>query len=127
MPPIDDTVQDEASRDPTHPERRARQQAMRQTELRRKFHGEVVVSAVGMLIVVLVWATSEYRNAGGWPTEGFSESSGIPNVWNFWIVYALLGWLLFFAARARAVSGHRPISEEEIERENERQSGTPRR
>ena len=25
--------------------------------------------------------------AGGWPTQGFSQSSGIPNVWNFWIIY----------------------------------------
>jgi hypothetical protein len=44
-----------------------------------------------MVILVLIWALSEYHNAGGWPTRGFSQSSGIHDVWNFWIVYPIGG------------------------------------
>jgi len=102
----------------------AREQAIKQIERRRHFHIEAVSSAVGMLLLVAIWALSEYHDAGGWPTHGFSQSSGIPNVWNFWIVYPIIGVGLILAARARSVYGHKPISENEIKREIERQAGT---
>jgi hypothetical protein len=74
-----------------------------------------------MSVVAAVWATTEYNNAGGWPTQGFSQSSGIHDVWNLWIVYPAVAWALslgltWFAARRR------PISEGEIRREIERQA-----
>ncbi len=74
-----------------------------------------------MSVVAAVWATTEYNNAGGWPTQGFSRSSGIHDVWNLWIVYPAVAWALWlgltwFAARRR------PISEGEIRREIERQA-----
>jgi hypothetical protein len=101
-----------------------RQQAIKQIERRRRFHIEVVVSAIGMVILVAIWASSEYHTAGGWPTSGFSQSSGIHDVWNFWIIYPIIAWVLILAARAWSVYGHKPISEREIRREIERQSGT---
>jgi hypothetical protein len=79
-----------------------------------------------MAILVIIWATSEYHNAGGWPVHGFSQSSGIYEAWNLWIVYPLGAWLLFVAAYAWAVFGVKPISETEIKREIERQAGTRR-
>ena len=68
-----------------------------------------------------MWALSEYHNAGGWPTEGFSQSSGIHDVWNYWIVYPVGAWLLIMGARAWTVYGHKPISETEIREEMDRQ------
>jgi len=104
----------------------ARQQAIRQIERRRRFWIATTWSGIAMLILVAIWATSEYHNAGGWPVHGFSQSSGIYVVWNFWIIYPLGAWLLAVAAYAWAVFGNKPISESEIKREIERQSGLRR-
>ena len=122
MPLIEDRSTPAEPQRPLDPDEVARQQAIKQIERRRHFHAEFVAGAIGMVIIGCIWATSEYHNAGGWPTDGFSESSGIPHVWNYWIVYPLIGWALFMAARAWSVYGRRPISEDEIRRELERQS-----
>jgi hypothetical protein len=104
----------------------ARQQAIRQIRRRRLFRINAVWSGIGMAILVIIWATTEYHNAGGWPVHGFSQSSGIHDVWNFWIVYPLGAWLLILAAHAWAVYGNKPISEAEIKHEIERQAGPER-
>jgi hypothetical protein len=101
----------------------ARQEAIRQIERRRRFWISTVAWTVVMILVVVSWAFSEYHNAGGWPTSGFSQSSGIPNVWNYWIIYPLIAWVLITAANAWRVFGRKPISEAEIKREMERQAG----
>jgi len=99
-----------------------RQRAIKQIERRRHFHRELVVTAIGTVILIAIWATSEYHNAGGWPTQGFSQSSGIHDVWNYWIIYPLIAIALIVGGRAWSVYGHKPISEHEIKREIERQS-----
>jgi len=104
----------------------ARQQAIKQIERRRHFRIGLITSGIGMIILVVIWAMSEYHNAGGWPIHGFSQSSGIHDVWNFWIIYPLGAWVLIFAARGWFVYGHRPVSEDDIKREMERQAGSPR-
>ncbi len=101
----------------------ARQQAIKKIERRHSFHIEVVASTVGVVILAVVWATSEYHNAGGWPTHGFSQSSGIHDVWNFWIIYPLIVWALYIAGRAWSGYGRKPISESQIKDEVERQRG----
>jgi pimeloyl-ACP methyl ester carboxylesterase len=58
--------------------------------------------------------------------HGFSQSSGIPNVWNYWIIYPAIAWVLLTAGDAWWVFGHRPISEAEIKREIERRAGQRR-
>jgi hypothetical protein len=113
------------NRDPDAPagsDQLARQQAIKQIERRRHFRINAAASAVGMIILVVIWALSEYHNAGGWPSHGFSQSSGIHDVWNFWIIYPLGAWALILAAHGWFVYGHKPISESEIEREIERQT-----
>lgn len=102
----------------------ARQQAIKQIERKRRFWATTVAAAVGMIVLVVIWATSEFHNAGGWPVDGFSQSSGIHDVWNYWIVYPLGAWVLLTAASAWFVYGHKPISEGEIKREIERQAGS---
>jgi 2TM domain len=104
----------------------ARQQAIRRIERRHRFHLSAVVSGLGMALLVLIWALSEYHNAGGWPVHGFSQSSGIHDVWNVWIVYPLGAWLLLVAAGAWDVYRRKPVSEREIQREIERQAGPGR-
>ncbi|HZU73471.1 MAG TPA: 2TM domain-containing protein [Acidimicrobiales bacterium] len=102
----------------------ARRQAVRQIERRRRFWNSTVMAALGMIVLTAIWTTGEYHNAGGWPTSGFSQSSGIPHVWNYWIIYPAIAWVLLTAAHAWAVFGHKPISEAEIRREMERESKT---
>ena len=104
----------------------ARQQATQQIDRRRRFWIRACVGTLGMIILVVIWALTEYHNAGGWPTNGFSQSSGIHDVWNYWIIYPAIAWVLLTAADAWLVFGRKPISESEIKREIERQAG-PRR
>jgi uncharacterized PurR-regulated membrane protein YhhQ (DUF165 family) len=100
----------------------ARQQAIRQIERRRRFWIRATVGTVAMILLTAIWAFSEYHNAGGWPTSGFSQSSSIPNVWNYWIIYPAIVWVLATAADAWFVYGHKPVSESEIQHEIERQT-----
>jgi hypothetical protein len=104
----------------------ARDQAIRQLERKRKFHAEAIGWTVVMVVLVVVWAMSEYHNAGGWPTEGLSQSSSIHHVWNYWIIYPFMAYFLFLGLRARSLYGHRPISEADIKREMDRQSKATR-
>lgn len=94
-----------------------RRRAVKQIERRRRFRIELLVSIVGMTLLLAIWAISEYHNAGGWPTHGFSQSSGVHDVWNYWIVYPVIGWVLIVSARWWTVRQHKPISDAEIERE----------
>jgi hypothetical protein len=119
-----DMPTDSSSNGPAGSEQLARQQAIKQIERKRRFWASTVAAAVGMIVLVVIWATSEYHNAGGWPVDGFSQSSGIHDVWNYWIIYPLGAWLLLTAASAWFVHGHKPISEREIKHEIERQAGS---
>ena len=109
---------------PDDSEALAREQAIKHIQRKRQFHIEVMTSAIVMLLVMVIWAVAEYFNAGGWPTNGFSQSSGIHDVWNIWIIYPFMAWVLYLAVRSWAFYGRKPISENEIQREIERQAGT---
>jgi hypothetical protein len=121
---IDETPVD-ISMNPIGEEEIVRRQAIKQIERRRHFHIELITSGIALLILVLIWAASEYHNSGGWPTSGFSQSSGIHDVWNYWIIYPIGVWVLIIASRAWSVYGRKPISESEIQREIERQTDGP--
>jgi H+/Cl- antiporter ClcA len=115
-----------SSADTPATEQLARQQAIRQIERRRRFWISTIVGTLAMVLIVVVWATTEYHNAGGWPTSGFSQSSGIPNVWNYWIIYPAIAWVLLTAGNAWWAYGRKPISEADIQQEIERQAGQRR-
>jgi 2TM domain-containing protein len=101
----------------------AREQAIKQIKRRRDFRVRLAASGMAMVVLVAIWAISEYHNAGGWPTQGFSQSSGLHDVWNFWIIYPLLGWALIVATAGWIAHGRKPISEREIQEELEREVG----
>jgi len=122
MPARIDKLANLNSHTPAADERNVRQLAIKQIERKRRFWTRTAVTTIGMLALIVIWAISEYYNAGGWPTNGFSQSSGIPGEWNIWIVYPLLAWVLFTAAGAWDLYLRKPISEQEIKREIERQS-----
>ena len=71
----------------------AREQAIKQIERKRRYWIRAAISTVGLLVLAAIWATTEYHNAGGWPTQGFSQSSGIHYVWNIWIIYPAIAWV----------------------------------
>jgi hypothetical protein len=104
----------------------ARQEAIKRIEHKRRYWIGTAASTGGMLILAAIWAITEYHNAGGWPTQGFSQSSGIHDVWNFWIIYPLIAWVLLTAAHGWFVYGRKSISESEVKREIERQGGQRR-
>ena len=46
-------------------------------------------------------------------------------MWNYWIIYPAIFWVLITAADALLVYRRKPISESEIQREIDRQAGQP--
>jgi protein-S-isoprenylcysteine O-methyltransferase Ste14 len=97
-----------------------RELAVKQVERKRKFQMRAFAAAVVSAFLVVVWAVSEYNNAGGWPSNGFSNSSSIPHVWNDWIIYPLVLIGLGVAIDAWNTYRRKPISEAEIKREMDR-------
>ena len=100
----------------------ARDQAIKQIERRRRYWISTAISTAGMLLLAVIWAITEYHNAGGWPTHGFSQSSGIHEVWNIWIIYPAIAWAFLTTAFGLDVHLRKPISESKIQREIERHS-----
>jgi hypothetical protein len=58
---------------PAGSESLARQQAIEQVERKRRFRMHAAASAIGVIILVIIWALAEYHNAipspspPGWP------------------------------------------------------------
>jgi hypothetical protein len=119
---IDERLRDTGSDAPANTEQLARVQAIEQIERKRHYWISTAMFTVGMLIVAAIWAIAEYHNAGGWPTHGFSQSSGIHDVWNIWIIYPAIAWLFLTVAGGLKVYLRKPISESEIRREMEREA-----
>ena len=104
-------------------EQQVRELAVKQVERKRRFRMHAVSYAVVGVFLMIIWAISEYNNAGGWPRNGFSQSSSIPHVWNIWIIYPVLGLGVVAAIDAWNTYGKKPISESEIRREMDRLTG----
>jgi hypothetical protein len=68
-----------------------------------------------------VWATTEYHNAGGWPT-GF-RTGRQNHDWDPWMVYPLIAGTLAVAVHAWVAFGRRPLTEGDIRREIGRMEG----
>lgn len=101
-------------------EQQLRELAVKRLERKRRFGMRAVSYAVVGVVLIAIWAITEYHNAGGWPTSGFSQSSSIPHEWNIWIIYPVLGLGLAVGIDAWHTFGHKPITEREIRREMDR-------
>ena len=97
--------------------------AVAQIERKRRFHMRALGAAIVSGGLVIIWAIAEYNNAGGWPTSGLSQSSGIPHEWNSWIIYPLVTIALGVAIDGWHTYRHRPIREDEIRCEMDRLRG----
>ena len=100
----------------------ARQEAIKRIEHKRRYWISTAVSTGGMLVLAAIWAITEYHNAGGWPTQGFSQSSGIHEVWNIWIIYPVMAWVFLTVVGGLIAYLRKPISEGQIKREIERRA-----
>ncbi len=100
-----------------------RELAVKQIERKRRFHSRAFSAASVAVVLVIIWAITEYNNAGGWPTDGFSQSSGIPHEWNSWIIYPIIALALAVAIDAWHTYRRTPITEDEVHREMNRLRG----
>jgi sterol desaturase/sphingolipid hydroxylase (fatty acid hydroxylase superfamily) len=112
-----------AVRPPREDEEQVRRLAVEQIERKRRFHTRAFGAAALTVVLVIIWAIAEYNNADGWPTNGFSQSSGMYHVWNYWIIYPIIALALGVAIDWWHTYRHRPITEEEIRREMDRVRG----
>ena len=108
---------------PSDDELKLRELAVKQLERKRRFRMHAISYAAACVVLIVIWAITEYSNAGGWPTNGFSQSSSIPHEWNIWIIYPVLGLGLILGIDAWNTFGRKPITEREIRREMDRLSG----
>ena len=104
-------------------EAQLRELAIKQIERKRRFEMRAFTVSVVAVILLVIWAITEYHNAGGWPTNGFSQSSGIHDVWNDWIIYPIAALALGIGIDAWNTYRRKPITESEIKREMERLTG----
>ena len=104
-------------------EQQLRELAVEQLGRKRRFHMRAFGAAAVAVLLVIIWAITEYHNAGGWPTSGFSQSSSIPHKWNSWVIYPILGLSLFVAIDWVQTYRHRPMTEDQIRREMDRLTG----
>ena len=123
-PRSDDGSPDTSTPPPDSGSDPVRELAIQQIKRKRAFQRLAVAFAAASVFLIVIWAVGEYNNAGGWPSDGFSQSSGTPHVWNIWIIYPILGMGLVLAIDAWFTFRHRPISEREIQREIDRLTGT---
>jgi protein-S-isoprenylcysteine O-methyltransferase Ste14 len=107
----------------TGDDERVRDLAVERIERKHRFHIRAFGAAAAGVMLVIIWAVSEYNNAGGWPTDGFSQSSSIPHEWNSWIIYPIIALALGVAIDAWHTYRHKPITEDEIRREMDRLRG----
>ena len=92
--------------------------AVERIRRRRNFMTHVVAYLIGSLTLAVVWATSEYQNAGGWPT---AFRTGRQNHdWDPWIMYPLIAGAIALGVHAWIAFGRRPVGELEIAAEIDR-------
>ncbi len=95
-----------------------RETALRQLERKRRFRAHLVFTLVLIPLLAVVWATTEYQNAGGWPTA--LRTGRRNHDWDPWIVYPLIVSAVALTVHAVLTYGSGPITEADVEREAER-------
>jgi len=104
-------------------EAQLRELAVKQIERQHRFQMRAFGAGAVSVLLVVIWAVAEYNNAHGWPSNGFSQSSGIYHVWNDWIIYPIVALAVGVAIDWWHTYRRKPISEGEIRREMDRLRG----
>jgi 2TM domain len=99
-------------------ERELRDLAVDRIRRRRNFFTHLVAHLGAIVLLTAIWATTEYHNAGGWPT-GF-RTGRENHDWDPWIVYPLIALHAGLAVHAWVAFGRGPTTRLEIEREMDR-------
>ena len=99
-----------------------RELAIERITRRRRFQLHAVAHVVGSIFLIIVWAVTEYHNAGGWPT-GF-RTGRMNHDWDPWIIYPLIAGTLALATHGWVAFGRETATEREIAREIERLRST---
>ncbi len=99
-------------------EAQLRKLATERIERKRRFQLHALAHVVGSIFVIVVWAVTEYHNAGGWPT-GF-RTGRMNHDWDPWVIYPLIAGTLALLTHAWVAFGREPATESEIRREIER-------
>jgi 2TM domain len=99
-------------------QRELRARALDRIRRRRNFVTHLFATLLGSLLVTIIWATTEYSNAGGWPT-GFRTGRNNHD-WDPWIMYPLAAGAVALAVHAWIAFGRRPPTEREIDGEIKR-------
>jgi hypothetical protein len=89
---------------------------------RRNFVTHLIAHVAAIVFLTLVWATTEYHNAGGWPT-GF-RTGRMNHDWDPWIIYPVLAGTFALALHAWIAFGRQPTTEDDVTRELERMGST---
>ena len=118
-----DTPADSGPNAPASGDQLARQEAIKQIERRRRFWVSTAAWTVGHDLGGGRLGHFGVPQRGRLADERIQPELGIPNVWNYWIIYPFIAWVLGTAAGAWWVYGRKPVSESEIQREIERQAG----
>ena len=100
------------------PDSELRERAIERITRRRRFYVHAAAHVIGSVFLIVVWAVTEYHNAGGWPT-GF-RTGRLNHDWDPWIIYPLIAGTLALATHAWIAFGREPATEGEIAREMER-------
>src|SRR5215210_440661 len=95
-----------------------RAQALDRIRRRRSFLTHLVAHLIGSIFLAIVWAITEYHNAGGWPTG--LRTGRMNHDWDPWIIYPLIAGTLALAVHAWIAFGRSPATEREIAYEVER-------
>ena len=95
-----------------------RKLAIERITRRRRFRLHALAYVIGSIFLIVVWAVTEYDNAGGWPTG--LRTGRMNRDWDPWIIYPLLAGTLALATHGWMAFGREPATEREIAREVER-------
>jgi hypothetical protein len=99
-------------------QRRLRARALDRIRRRRNFITHLFAYVLGSLVVSIIWATTEYANAGGWPT-GF-RTGRENHDWDPWLMYPLAAGAVALVVHAWIAFGRRPPTEREVDGEIKR-------
>lgn len=98
-----------------------RELALDRIRRRRNFVTHVILHVAGTVFLTVVWAVTEYHNAGGWPT-GF-RTGRENHDWDPWIIYPVLAGTFAVVLHAWIAFGRQPATEADIRREVHRLEG----